>query len=435
MSNTEIESPDTRDHRYVMIGYVIFAVVFVGFFGWAILAPLGAAVPAQGMIVVENERKIVQHLEGGILKDLRVRQGDRVTEGQVLATLDTTQLQATLDVTFAQLLAVQAQIARLQAEREGAETVRWPSGDQVDDLQRYREVISEQQALFLKRRNSLTGEVEILSRRVEQLDSRIRGLRESRMTQERLLASFETELSSLNELLDEGFVDETRVRDLERRVVELRGRVQQIASDIQSAEIQKGETELQILQRRAIFDADVQTQLANLQAQRVQLEEQFRVAQDRLSRSEIRAPSEGVVLSIEITTEGGVIPGSQPFMTIVPDDDALVVEAQIQPVDRDRVEPGQAAEVQFSAFDAKSLPKIYGDLISISPDALQDRNTGLSYYKAVLVLSDQELTKLAGRDLVPGMPVTVLIQTGERTLWSYLTDPITSAMSRAMIEQ
>lgn len=435
MDNSKSAKPDMGDYRFVVIGYFMFAIVFVGFFGWAFLAPLSSAAPAPGMVVVENERKVIQHFEGGILETLHVRQGDQVLKDQTLATLDTTEAQANLDVLFARLLSVRSQIARLRAERSGAAVVKWPSVDQVEDVTRYQEVIAEQRALFSKRKNSLEGEVQILKRRVAQLDSRISGLTKTKSTQEELLKSFEIELESLNALLKEGYVDETRVRDLERRVVELQGRIQQISVDMQAAEIQIGETELQILQRQAIFDADVQTQLADLQAQRVQLEEQLRVAQDRLTRSVIRAPSEGVVLSIEVTTEGGVVPARQPFITIVPDNDALVIEARVNPMDRDRVLAGQAAEIQFSAFDMNSLPKIYGEVLSISPDALSDRQTGLSYYNAVLTLSQEELKKLAGKDLVPGMPVNVLIQTGERTLWSYLTKPIASAMSRAMIEQ
>ena len=435
MNNQVAVLPDTSDHRFVLTGYVLFAVVFIGFFGWALFAPLESAAPAQGVVIVKNERKIIQHAEGGILRELTVRRGDRVGKNQLLAVLDSTQLQATLDVTVAQSLAVEAQIARLQAERAGTDSVNWPSSNRVVDMQRYRELIAEQEALFEKRRESLLGEVKILQRRVGQLERRIEGLKENRITQERLLVSFESELSSMTELLDSGFVDESRVRDLRRRVVELRGRVQQIGTDIQAAEIQLGETELQVLQRRMVFDAEVQNQLADLQATRVELEERLRVAQDRLSRSKIRAPSEGVVLEVSVTTEGSVIPASQPFITIVPDEDDLVVEAKINPIDRDRVGAGQLAEMQFSAFDTASLPKIYGELVSISPDALIDQSTGQSYYKAVLRLPNTERQKLGPRNLVPGMPVTVLIQTGERTLWAYLTSPITNAMSRAMIEK
>lgn len=434
MTSTTIAQPDRNDRRFRVIGYSLVAVVFIGFGGWSAIAPLGSAAPATGMIVVKNQKEIVQHLEGGILSQLLVREGDRVVRNQPLARLDTTQVQANLDVLSAQLLGARARIARLQAERADSQSVQWPLQDEFSSRERYQELISEQQALFQKRRGSLTGEVNILERRIEQLRSRLAGLQESLETQSELLGSFEAELSNLNQLLVQGYVDETRVRDLERRVVELKGRLQQLNSDSKSAEIQIGETELQILQRRAVYDADVQNQLAELQAQRVQLEEQYRVAKDRLNRSEIRAPSDGVILTVEVTTEGGVVPGSQPFITIVPENDDLVVEARINPIDIDRVSVGQSAEVQFSAFDANAIPKIFGDVLSVSPDSLVDRGTGLSYYLTVLKIPPNELEKLSGYTLVPGMPVNVLIKTGERTLWEYLTKPLAQGMSRALIE-
>ena len=428
------DQPDRNDRRFRVVGYFLLLIVFVGFGGWSAIAPLGSAAPATGMVIVKNEKKTIQHLEGGILDQLLVREGDRVSENQLLARLDTTQVQANLDVLSSQLLGARARMSRLQAERSDAASVVWPLQDEFPSTERYLELISEQQGLFLKRRSSLIGEVSILKRRIEQLRSRVNGLIESRETQSELLVSFETELSNLNQLLKDGYVDETRVRDLERRVVELKGRLQQLSSDIKSSEIQIGETELQILQRRAVYDADVQNQLAELQAERVQLEEQYRVAKDRLTRSDIRAPSAGVVLTIEITTEGGVVPGSQPFITIVPENEDLVIEARVNPVDIDRVSVGQLAEVQFSAFDSNAIPKIFGDVLSISPDALVDRGTGLSYYLAILKIPPKEFEKLSGYTLVPGMPVNVLIKTGERTLWEYLTKPLAQGMSRALIE-
>lgn len=427
-------APDQDDRPFRLIGIILFVVVFIGFGGWAIFAPLGSAAPATGMIVVKSERKTIQHLEGGILDRLFVREGDRVKQGQLLAELDITQVQANLDVLSSQLLAVQAKIARLQAERSGASEVSWPTPSLDSSGERFSEMVSEQKALFIKRRSSLEGEVNILNRRIAQLQSRADGLLESKRTQEALLVSFDDELKNLKQLLLQGYVDEVRVRDLERRVVELKGRLQQVNSDIKSAEIQIGETELQIIQRKAVYDADVQNQLAELQAQRVQLEEQYRVARDRLDRSEIKAPSDGVILTIEVTTEGGVVPGSQPFITIVPEGDELVVEARVNPVDVDRVNVGQSAEIQFSAFDQNAIPKIFGEVVSVSPDALVDRATGLSYYLSVLSIPPTELKKLDGFNLVPGMPTNVLIKTGERTLWSYLTKPLAQGMSRALIE-
>lgn len=426
--------PPQTDQGYRRLGLVLFFIVFIGFGGWSVLAPLGSAAPAPGMLVVESERQVIQHLEGGILETLHVRQGDYVEVGQVLAELDVTQVRASLDVAESQLRSTEAQVARLQAERGGWVEIAWPQALLASTNPRVADLMDEQRSLFDKRKRSLEGELSILERRVEQLNSRIEGLQSTQETREELLRSFEKEYQTLSTLLDEGFVDETRVRDLERRIVEVRGEIQSIESDMKSAEIQIGETELQIIQRRSVFDAEVQTQLAELQARRVELEEQVRVAQDRLQRSQIKAPSQGVVLTIEVTTTGGVIPAGQPFMTLVPNEDDLIIEAQVNPVDVDRVRLGQAAEVQFSSFDANAMPKIFAEVMSVSADALVDPNTGSAYYLAKLNIPDPELPKLSGYDLVPGMPVNVLIQTGERTLWQYLTKPLSQGMSRALIE-
>jgi len=280
----------------------------------------------------------------------------------------------------------------------------------------------------------LAGEVSILSQRADQLRSRIAGLRDSKETKRRLLQSFTQEYEGLKQLLDEGFVDESRVRDFERRIVELQGDLQSLDSEIQSAEIQIGEAELQILQTRSVFDREVQSQLTELQARRDELREQKRVAQDRLARAEITAPVDGIVLTIEVTTEGGVVPGGQPFITIVPEEDDLLIEAQVAPVDVDRVRVGQDAELQFSSFDPNSMPKTFGTVLNVSADALVDRSSGVSYYLATLEIPSEERVKLVGYQLVPGMPVNVLIQTGERTLWQYLTKPLAQGMSRALIE-
>ena len=426
--------PDQNDRKFQRIGYAIIAIVFIGFGGWSALAPLGSAAPASGMVVVQSERRILQHLEGGILEQLFVREGDQVSEGQLLARLDVVQTQANLDVLTAQMLVAEAQIHRLKAERVGADSIQWPPVLNQANEPRIADVLAEQEALFDKRQNALAGEISILSQRADQLRSRIEGLRESKDTKQLLLQSVTEEYDNLSQLLEEGFVDETRVRDFERRIVELRGDLQSIDSEIQSAEIQIGEAELQMLQTRSVFDRDLQSQLTELQGRRDELREQMRVAEDRLNRANIVAPVDGVVLTIEVTTEGGVVPASQPFITIVPGEDELRIEAQVAPVDVDRIRVGQMAELQFSAFDANSMPKIYGTVLTVSADALTDRNSGTTYYLASLEIPPEERSKLSGYQLVPGMPVSVLIQTGERTLWQYLTKPLTQGMSRALIE-
>ena len=426
--------PPQNARRFTVIGYFLFSFVFLGFGGWSYLAPLGSAAPAPGMLVVKSERQVVQHLEGGILEELFVRQGDRVESGQVLAKLDVTRVQANLDVSVSQLNLANAKITRLRAELAGAQEIIWPSSLTESNNLRVSELIDEQLTLFNKRRASLGGELSILERRVAQLKSRIGGLEDSRITRLELLQSFETEFESQSQLLSEGFVDDSKVRGLERKVVELRGAIQKIGSDIQSSEIQIGETELQIIQRTSVYDTEVQTQLAELHSIRIEVQENMRVTRDKLSRAEIKAPASGVILTIDVTTTGGVVPSGKPFITLVPNEDELMIEAQISPNDIDRVSTGQDAEVQFSSFDQNAIPKTYGIVESISADALVDRNNGISYYQAKLSIPDSELSKLAGYDLVPGMPVNVLIQTGERTLWQYLTKPLALGMSKALIE-
>lgn len=426
--------PPQNARRFTVIGYFLFSFVFLGFGGWSYLAPLGSAAPAPGMLVVKSERQVVQHLEGGILEELFVRQGDRVESGQVLAKLDVTRVQANLDVSVSQLNLANAKITRLRAELAGAQEIIWPSSLTESNNLRVSELIDEQLTLFNKRRASLGGELSILERRVAQLKSRIGGLEDSRITRLELLQSFETEFESQSQLLSEGFVDDSKVRGLERKVVELRGAIQKIGSDIQSSEIQIGETELQIIQRTSVYDTEVQTQLAELHSIRIEVQENMRVTRDKLSRAEIKAPASGVILTIDVTTTGGVVPSGKPFITLVPNEDELMIEAQISPNDIDRVSTGQDAEVQFSSFDQNAIPKTYGMVESISADALVDRNNGISYYQAKLSIPDSELSKLAGYDLVPGMPVNVLIQTGERTLWQYLTKPLALGMSKALIE-
>lgn len=426
--------PDQNDLKYQRIGYFIIGVVFLGFGGWSALAPLGSAAPASGMVVVQSERRTLQHLEGGILDQLLVREGDQVKEGQLLARLDVVQTQANLDVLTAQMLVVEAQIHRLKSERARATSIQWPQVLNEANEPRIIDVLAEQEALFQKRKDALSGEVLILSQRADQLRSRIKGLRESKETKKLLLESVKDEYENLSQLLNEGFVDETRVRDFERRIVELRGDLQSVDSEIQSAEIQIGEADLQILQARSVFDREVQSQLTDLQGRRDELREQMRVAEDRLDRASIVAPVDGIVLTIDVTTEGGVVPGGQPFITVVPEEDELLIEAQVAPVDVDRIRAGQSAELQFSSFDQNSMPKIFGEVLTVSADALTDRNSGATYYLATLAIPNSERTKLSGYKLVPGMPVNVLIQTGERTLWQYLTNPLAKGMSHALIE-
>ncbi len=430
---TKSPTPDMNDSKFRLFGSLVIGIVFIGFGGWSYLAPLESAAPAIGMVVVKNEKKVLQHLEGGILKKLWVREGDEVDLGQIVASLDPTSLQANLDVLQFQHQVLLAQEARLEAERSGKDKINFGKNLMLGDGQ-FKEILEEQRMLFQKRNNSLKGEISILKQRITQVESSILGLKEEKKTKAKLLNSYESEYSNLASLMNEGFVDEARVRDFERRIVEFKGQMQNIDSQLQTAQIQIGETELQILQRTAVFDADVQVTLTDLQSSRTQLEESLRIIEDRLSRLDILAPVAGTVLTVAVTTEGGVISPGQPFVTIVPKGEDLMVEATITPIDVDRINIGSEAELQFQAFDANTLPKIYGRVESISADALLDRGNGMTYYSATLSIPPSELDKLARNELLPGMPVNVLIKTGERTLFEYMVKPLSQGLSQALIE-
>lgn len=423
------------DGEFKTAGTLILLLVFVGFFGWAYMAPLDAASPAPGKIVVEGQRKVVQHLEGGMLSELFVRAGDRVKKNQVLARLDSTQIKANLEVLSGQLIGVLAKMARLEAEREGLEEITLPAIATIQAEAQFSAVVEEQRALLLKRRRSILGEIDILDRRTEQLASKFSALEQSIVTQEQLLESYKLEHNKLKKLLDQGYVDESKINDLSRRIVEVTGNIQQLQADAKTTEIQIGETKLQIIQKQTVYDADVQNQYAELQAKKLQIEEQLRVARDKLARIEIKAPSSGRILEVEVTTIGGIIGSGKPFITIVPEEEVLLIEAQVNPVDVERVKEGQAAEVQIPAFDMTKMPKVYATVISISPDAISSQSGRQSYYKAVLSIPDEELLKFGGSMLIPGMPVTVLIKTGERTLWEYLMKPLRKGIDGALLER
>ena len=426
-------APDMNDSRFRLFGSLVIGIVFVGFGGWSYLAPLESAAPAIGMVVVKNEKKILQHLEGGILKNLWVREGDEVKVGQIVASLDPTSLRAEFDILNFKHQVLLAQEARLEAERSGKDEINFGKELMLGDG-KFRDILDEQRNLFQKRNNSLKGEISILKQRITQIESSILGLKEEKKTTAKLLNSYESEYANLASLMNEGFVDEARVRDFERRIVEFKGQMQNIDSRLQTAKIQIGETELQILHITNVFDADVQVTLTELQSSRSQLNESLSLVEDRLGRLDILAPVAGTILTVAVTTEGGVVSPGQPFVTIVPKGEELVIEASITPVDVDRIGIGSQAELQFAAFDANTIPKIYGRVESISADALFDGGTGMSFYSATLSIPPSELDKLAFNELLPGMPVNVLIKTGERTLFEYMVKPLAQGLSQALIE-
>ncbi len=424
-ANASIRTP-------VRIGLTVFALVFGVFGGWAALAPIDGAAYAPGEVKVESQNKSVQHLEGGIIAEILVGNGDLVAPGQPLIQLDRTQPQAQLDVARTQYMASLARAARLIAQRNDAAGIVWP-----DDLDRNdpatREEIDAQTEIFEARKSALEGNIEVLEQRIGQLENRVVGMRAMRESKIALADSFEAELEDTRELLAQGFSDLTRLRGLERSVANNRGEAGELAANIASTGMRIGETRLQILQVEKDFRNEVAAELAETRTNLNDLAERIIALEDVVERTVIQAPDGGYVTGMQIHTVGGVISPGMVIADIVPEDDELVIEAQVSPNDIDRVALNQDANIRFSAF-GNMTPTIYGEVINLSADSFQDQNTGISYYVAEIRVTPEGVDDLGELALMPGMPAEVFITTGERTFLQYLFKPFSNAVARSFRE-
>lgn len=414
------------------IGLTIFLIVFGVFGAWAAIAPLSGAAYAPGKVTVESYKKAVQHLEGGIVEEILVRNGDQVSSGDPLLVLEDTQPLAQLEIARAQQTSLLAREARLIAERDGLDEVFYPSSLSLSDS-RVREEIAAQDGIFYARKSSLENNIEILEQRIEQLQTQVTGLKALRSSKEQLAASFAEELTDTKSLLERGFSDKTRLRGIERNYANYSGEVAELTSNIAAIEVQIGETRLQILREERDLHNEVVNQLSEVQTSLKDINERIIALQDIVTRTTIRAPESGIVNGMQIHTVGGVIAPGSAIAEIVPASDELVIEANVSPVDIDRVSIGQDTLMRFSTFGS-SVPTINGRVTSLSADSMQDQNTGAMYYLVRIEVSDTGLESLGDLILVPGMPVEVFINTGSRTFLQYLFKPFSNAVARSLNE-
>lgn len=414
------------------IGYLILFITFGLFGGWAALAPLDSAALASGVVTVQGYRKTVQHLEGGIIRSLRVRDGDQVAAGDLLIELDPTQASAEQEALRSQLIATRALESRLLAERDDQAGVEFGEGDAQDA--RVQEARRNEEGIFRARRTARLGEEEVLSKRVVQLEEQARGIRAVIAGKQGLAASYREEIGDLRALLKDGYVDKLRLREQERNLAQLESDVAELRSEAARVELQVGETRLQIIQLRKDFAREVADKLAETQTLLFELRERLAAAEDRLRRTRIVAPEAGMVMGMKIHTVGGVVSPGTPLLDIVPAGQPLVIEVQISPLDIDRIQIGKRAEVRFSAFSSSITPVIEGSLTRVSADRLVNEDNGTAYYLGRVELTEKGRRDLGELVLVPGMPAEVLLNTGERTLLNYLVQPATNALARSMIE-
>ena len=436
MSQNPIMPPTviTDDKPIRIIGMLILLATF-GFFSlWSYLAPIDGAALAPGFITVKSHKRTVQHLDGGIVSSILVKDGDIVKTGDVLLVLDGTETRAQLEVLRGQAITLTSQIARLEAERNKLSQIKFPEILNNLNDPRVIEARQSEAEIFQARRNAFEGEVSVLKQRISQLSTQINGFKAQRSSKQTLSESFGEEAHDLKELLAEGFADKNRLRESERQYTSTAGEIASLTSQIAASEIQIGETRLEIMQLEKKFQEDVAGKLSETQSQLYDINQRLNAMTDKVTRIEIKAPVDGRVMGLSMHTLGGVILAGNPILDIVPQKEELVIDAQVSPMDIDRISIGLIAEVRFSAFNQALTPATEGKVIGLSADRIVNEKDGSSYYKAQVELTPESLQKLSNFELVPGMPVEVMIKTGERTVVEYLMQPITDIFARSFRE-
>lgn len=436
MTNTEKSKKSWGAGSHIRLGLFSLALLVGGLGTWSATAKLAGAVIAQGQLRVESKRQVVQHPDGGVVGEILVREGDRVEAGDVLIRLDGNKLRSDLAVLESQLYEIMARRARLVAEQSGSDTIEFD--EELIEVARERpelqSLISGQLSLFEARATTLQRERDMLIERQEQTREEIRGSEAEIASYERQAALIAEELEGQRKLLKKGLAQANRVLALEREAARLEGERGQLISRAAQLKGRIAETGIEIVRLEANQREEAISQLRDIGYRELELKEKRIALREQLSRLDIKAPRSGIVYDMSIHTLNSVIRPAEPILYIVPTDTALVVDAKVAPVNVDEIHAGQEAVLRFSAFSSRTTPEIIGMVAQVSPDALTDQKTGITYYRAEITISDAEIAKLEGRPLMPGMPVDVFIQTGERTPFSYLMKPFTDYFYRAMRE-
>ena len=435
MNNSTQHPPkfDSDLNTHKRFGVLLFIALF-GFGGiWASTAPIDGAALAPGNVTVRSYSKVVQHLEGGIIDEIFVENGAKVTEGDPILNIDSTQPLAQLEIANNEYIALRALEVRLVAERDELESLGYPS-EFLALGGRTEEETAAQIEIFNARRSAFNASIEVLEQRIEQLRSQIIGLKALKDSKDELAISFQEELEDIQALLDQGFADKNRSRALERNVASFRGEAAELLASIASTEVQIGETRLQIIQQEREFQNSVVTELSGVQTNVSAVIERVTALEDIVSRTVVRAPESGLVNGLQVHTIGGVIMPGMRIVDIVPQEDDLIIEAEVAPVDIDRVEVGQNATIRFSTFGMGTVPTMYGEVINISADSMINEATNIPYYLARVEVSPDSLSELEDLTLMPGMPAEVFIATGERTFLEYLFKPFSNAIARGLRE-
>lgn len=422
--------------RQLVIGVIGLLILLGGFGSWAVLANISGAIISQGQIAVDSNRQVVQHPDGGVVTDILVREGDVVGADQVLLRLDRTLVQSDAQILLDQLHEIEARSSRFEAERDllpeiaFSDTLRAAAAEDPE----VQSMLDGQERLFETRQEAADREAEQLLRRKEQIGNQVDGITAQQEALNLQLGFIREELEAQQSLLERGLAQAPRVLSLQREEARLLGQVGEFTAAVAELEGRAIEIDLEVLKLETRLREQAISQLRDLQFRQVELAEQYRSVQERLSRMEITAPVGGVVYGLAVFAERSVIRPAEPVLFIVPQDRALVIQTQVDPIHIDQVYPGQPVTLRMPTFDARTTPEIFGSVIRVSPDAFTNEVTGAPYYRAEILPNEGEIDRLNGQVMLPGMPVEAYIRTDDRTPLGYLIKPLADYFNRAFRE-
>jgi HlyD family type I secretion membrane fusion protein len=423
--------------KHTLIGLSLIAVCFGGFGTWALTAPLAAAVIAQGSFVATGQNKIVQHLEGGIIKDILVDEGDHVQVNQPLILLDRTAAQANERQLFLRQARLEAITARLTAEAENSPNIKYPEvlSKSLGDPD-VSAIIDSQEQHFRGSQSRLNSEIGLLNQNIEALKYRAEGYKRQLDSMKRQHVLLEEEYEGKKILLSQGLIRKTEVSAIRRAIADAEGQSGQLASEVAETNAQIKKLDQQIIQTISTFSQASLDELQKIEAELDNVREESRAAENVLERASINAPVAGTVVRMYYHTAGGVIESGKSILEILPADVPLIIEAQIPRTEIDNVKQGQNATVRLTALNQRKTPVLNGKVFYVSADslALATGDAKKEVYLARINLPGSELSRVPGFSPTPGMPAEIFIQTAERTFFNYITKPITDSMSKAFME-
>jgi HlyD family secretion protein len=422
-----------RRHTAMGMGAAIFLVGGLG--GWTVVTELSGAVVAPGTVVVDSHVKKVQHPTGGVVGEILARDGDRVRAGDIIVRLDETIAKANLAMVAKSLDELSVRKARLETERDGLKELQFPSILSRGAEPEMVGLLQSEERLFENRREARLGQKSQLKERIAQLQEQISGTNLQASAKADEIKLIQDELVGVQELWKKNLVPITRVTSLKREETRLRGERGQLISTMAQARGRISETALQVIQIDQDLRSEVSKELSEAQAKIAELSERKVAANDQLKRIDIRAPQDGIVHQSVVHTVGGVINAGDPLMLVMPEGDELSIEVKVSPQDIDQLQTGLDTVLRLSAFNQRTTPELKGKVSRIAADLVVDQRTGEQHYPVRIAFAEGERERLESAKLMPGMPVESFIQTGYRTVFSYLTKPLTDNITRAFREE